>query len=52
VLNNVLAGVNLEGNRFFYLNPLEADGIKPFNHGLRGRSPWFGTAAVPLIWLV
>ncbi|MDD4116369.1 MAG: glycoside hydrolase family 127 protein, partial [Massilibacteroides sp.] len=47
LLNNVLAGVNLEGNRFFYLNPLEADGIKPFNHGLRGRSPWFGTACCP-----
>ncbi len=47
LLNNVLAGVNLEGNRFFYLNPLEADGIKPFNHGKPGRSPWFGTACCP-----
>lgn len=47
LLNNVLAGVNMEGNRFFYLNPLEADGIKPFNHGMRGRSPWFGTACCP-----
>lgn len=47
LLNNVLAGVNLEGNRFFYINPLEADGIKPFNHGMRGRSPWFGTACCP-----
>lgn len=47
LLNNVLAGVNLDGNKFFYLNPLEADGIKPFNHGLRGRSPWFGTACCP-----
>lgn len=47
LLNNVLAGVNLEGNRFFYLNPLEADGIKPFNHGNKGRSPWFGTACCP-----
>ena len=47
LLNNVLAGVNLEGNRFFYINPLEADGIKPFNHGNKGRSPWFGTACCP-----
>ena len=47
LLNNVLAGVNLEGNRFFYINPLEADGITPFNHGMRGRSPWFGTACCP-----
>ena len=47
LLNNVLAGVNLEGNRFFYVNPLEADGITPFNHGNPGRSPWFGTACCP-----
>jgi len=47
LLNNVLAGVNIEGNKFFYLNPLEADGIKPFNHGNKGRSPWFGTACCP-----
>ena len=45
--NNVLAGVNLEGNKFFYVNVLEADGKKPFNHGRAGRSPWFGTACCP-----
>ena len=45
--NNVLAGVNLEGNKFFYVNVLEADGHKPFNHGRAGRSPWFGTACCP-----
>ena len=45
--NNVLAGVNLEGNRFFYVNVLEADGVKTFNHGRAGRSPWFGTACCP-----
>ena len=45
--NNVLAGVNLEGNRFFYVNVLEADGSKAFNHGRAGRSPWFGTACCP-----
>lgn len=27
--NNVLAGVNIQGNRFFYVNVLEADGKKP-----------------------
>lgn len=47
LLNNVLAGVNLEGNKFFYVNPLEADGQTPFNQGKRGRSPWFGTACCP-----
>ena len=36
LLNNVLAAVNLEGNRFFYVNPLEADGKYPFNHGTAG----------------
>lgn len=45
--NNVLAGVNLEGNRFFYVNPLETDGRTAFNHGMPGRSPWFGTACCP-----
>lgn len=45
--NNVLAGVNLEGNKFFYVNVLEADGIKKFNHGRAGRSPWFSTACCP-----
>ncbi|PHN05695.1 glycoside hydrolase family 127 protein [Flavilitoribacter nigricans] len=45
--NNVLAGVNLEGNRFFYVNPLEADGETEFNHGQAGRSPWFNTACCP-----
>lgn len=47
LFNNVLAGVNLEGNRFFYVNVLEADGRKGFNHGNGGRSPWFGTACCP-----
>jgi DUF1680 family protein len=47
LFNNVLSGVNMEGNKFFYVNPLEADGISKFNHGKKGRSPWFGTACCP-----
>jgi uncharacterized protein len=47
LLNNVLAGVNLEGNKFFYVNPLETDGVTAFNHGQPGRSPWFSTACCP-----
>jgi hypothetical protein len=47
LMNNVLAGVNLKGDRFFYVNPLESDGISPFNHGTPGRAPWFGTACCP-----
>lgn len=45
--NNVLAGVNIEGNRFFYVNVLEADGKKEFNQGNAGRAPWFRTACCP-----
>lgn len=45
--NNVLAGVNITGNRFFYVNPLETNARKAFNQGLNGRSPWFGTACCP-----
>ena len=47
LFNNSLAGVNLEGNKFFYVNPLEADGHQLFNHGSAGRSPWFDCACCP-----
>ena len=47
LLNNSLAGVNIEGNKFFYVNPLEADGTTKFNHGNAGRSEWFNTACCP-----
>ena len=47
LFNNSLAGVNVEGNKFFYVNPLEADGHQLFNHGSAGRSPWFDCACCP-----
>jgi len=47
LLNNALAGISLKGDTFFYVNVLEADGIKKFNHGSAGRSPWFGCACCP-----
>ncbi|MDX1283804.1 MAG: glycoside hydrolase family 127 protein, partial [Draconibacterium sp.] len=47
LFNNSLAGINLAGNRFFYVNPLEADGIKAFNHGIADRAKWFGCACCP-----
>jgi uncharacterized protein len=47
LFNNALAGMNLAGNAFFYVNPLEADGQTPFNGGKPGRSPWFSTACCP-----
>ena len=41
LFNNSLAGVNLSGDRFFYVNPLESDGHHLFNHGNAGRALWF-----------
>lgn len=47
LFNNALAGISLEGNKFFYVNPLEADGKRRFNHGHGGRSEWFYCACCP-----
>lgn len=38
--NGLISGINLEGNRFFYPNPLESV-------GQHGRSEWFGCACCP-----
>jgi len=38
--NGLISGVSLDGNSFFYQNPLES-------MGRRGRSPWFGVACCP-----
>jgi uncharacterized protein len=45
--NGFLSGVSLEGNLFFYPNPLESDGKHKFNHGHATRSPWFNTSCCP-----
>ncbi len=45
--NGALAGISLSGDRFFYVNPLEVDGVAPFNAGARERSLWFGCACCP-----
>jgi DUF1680 family protein len=45
--NGFLAGISLEGNTFFYPNPLEADGVTAFNHGSVLRQPWFGCSCCP-----
>lgn len=47
LFNNSLAGINLHGDRFFYVNPLEADGVRRFNHGNGGHAKWFGCACCP-----
>ena len=46
--NGFLSGVSLDGNSFFYPNPLESDGETPFNQGKATRSPWFSTACCPV----
>ncbi|MCU0793250.1 MAG: glycoside hydrolase family 127 protein [Opitutaceae bacterium] len=45
--NGTLSGVSLTGDRFFYPNTLEYDGITKNNHGHAGRAPWFGCACCP-----
>jgi DUF1680 family protein len=47
LFNGALGGINLEGNRFSYLNPLEADGVEPYNLGTKGRFAWTGCACCP-----
>lgn len=47
LFNGFLAGVGLSGDRFFYPNPLEADGWWGFNHGATEREPWFDCSCCP-----
>jgi DUF1680 family protein len=46
--NGFLPGISLEGDTYFYPNPLESDGKYEFNHGMIKRSPWFDTACCPV----
>ncbi len=45
--NGLLAGVSLAGDEYFYTNPLESDGVFPFNHGSAGRRRWFDVSCCP-----
>jgi DUF1680 family protein len=45
--NGLLAGISLEGDAFFYPNPLATDGKRKFNQGARARQPWFKCACCP-----
>jgi DUF1680 family protein len=47
VYNGFLSGVSLDGERFFYPNPLAADGARAFNQGQKGRSEWFDCSCCP-----
>ncbi|MCP4854777.1 MAG: glycoside hydrolase family 127 protein [Fuerstiella sp.] len=48
IYNGFLSGVSLDGDRFFYPNPLECDMRFKFNHGELERSPWFGCSCCPV----
>ncbi|HEX7085110.1 MAG TPA: glycoside hydrolase family 127 protein [Vicinamibacterales bacterium] len=45
--NAAIAGVSLQGDTFFYPNPLESDGRYAFNHGALTRKPWFDASCCP-----
>jgi len=48
IYNGFLSGVSMTGDRFFYPNPLESDGVRKFNMGACDRAPWFGCSCCPV----
>ncbi|MBN2213177.1 MAG: glycoside hydrolase family 127 protein [Bacteroidales bacterium] len=45
--NGLISGISLEGDKFFYPNPLESDGQYPFNKGSCTRQSWFDCSCCP-----
>jgi hypothetical protein len=45
--NGLISGISLDGTRFFYPNPLEADGKFDFNKGACTRQSWFDCSCCP-----
>jgi DUF1680 family protein len=45
--NAVIAGISLDGTKFFYPNPLESDGKYAFNQGVCTRQAWFDCSCCP-----
>jgi uncharacterized protein len=45
--NGLIAGISLDGNKFFYPNPLESDGKYDFNMGSCSRQSWFDCSCCP-----
>ena len=45
--NGLISGISLDGKKFFYVNPLEADGKFAFNQGAKTREPWFDCSCCP-----
>jgi uncharacterized protein len=48
IYNGFLSGISMTGDRFFYPNPLESDGVSKFNQGSNERAPWFGCSCCPV----
>lgn len=46
--NGLLSGVSLDGDTFFYPNPLAWDGVSKFNKEQSGRAPWFNCSCCPV----
>ena len=45
--NGLMSGLSLDGQKFFYPNPLVFDGKEKFNQGATCRSPWFDCSCCP-----
>ncbi len=45
--NGLIAGISVDGTKFFYPNPLESDGDYAFNHGACTRQSWFDCSCCP-----
>lgn len=45
--NGLISGISLDGDAFFYPNPLESDGSYKFNFGAATRQPWFDCSCCP-----
>lgn len=45
--NGLIAGLSLDGDKFFYPNPLVFNGETQFNQGAVCRSPWFDCSCCP-----
>ena len=45
--NGLISGLSLDGQKFFYPNALESDGIHTFNQGSCTRKSWFDCSCCP-----
>ena len=45
--NGLIAGISVDGTKFFYPNPLESDGNYTFNQGACTRQSWFDCSCCP-----